>query len=224
MTARLDPVPADAYEALAAGGPALKEWHGLCSALAAGRQAVLLRKGGIHERGFDVREPVFYLFPTYLHQEPGKFRPGFRDLYAASAAENPGPDSVRIPAVAEVVGGAATTRREHLAALAAETAMTEEALALRYHWKPEQALHVLVVRVRPLVVPATVPMKPAYGGCRSWVKLGPVAGVELGPPARRDEQLLETLRRVREITGGAAAPAGAAPAASESTETPDRDP
>src|ERR1051325_10767172 len=51
---------------------ALKEWASVCSALEEGRQIILLRKGGILESigGFDLEHPQFFLFPTYLHQNP----------------------------------------------------------------------------------------------------------------------------------------------------------
>jgi len=45
---------------------ALKEWAVTCRALAEGRQAILLRKGGIGEAGgaFQVEHTRFWLLPT----------------------------------------------------------------------------------------------------------------------------------------------------------------
>jgi hypothetical protein len=51
---------------------ALKEWDTVCQALAARRQILLLRKGGIYESagGFEIENRQFLLFPTFLHQNP----------------------------------------------------------------------------------------------------------------------------------------------------------
>lgn len=181
---------------------ALKEWAAVIRGLERGRQAVLLRKGGIHERGFDVKAPRFWLFPTYLHQEPGKFRPEFRDWVDEVAREaDPSGARLTVRAAAEVVDSVSTTDRSRLPALAALTAMTAEELEHRYSWNLEQALHVLVVRTLPLVEPLELTMKPAWGGCRSWVEVDPPEGAVLGPPVL-DEQTLAGLRtQVHEILG-----------------------
>src|SRR5579862_4343324 len=49
---------------------ALKEWAAICKALALGRQAVLLRKGGIDESSgkFQLEHKDFWLYPTFVHQ------------------------------------------------------------------------------------------------------------------------------------------------------------
>ena len=69
--------------------PALKEWSAVVHALLDGRQRVLLRKGGIGEKRFDVtvaRE--FMLFPTVAHSHAERVRPQFRDLLAAAALDS----------------------------------------------------------------------------------------------------------------------------------------
>mgnify|MGYP003343766761 CR=1 FL=1 len=56
---------------------AFKEWAVICAELAAGRQSVILRKGGISEGagGFRVEHPAFLLFPTLYHQQREKVLP-----------------------------------------------------------------------------------------------------------------------------------------------------
>lgn len=62
---------------------ALKEWSAAVHALLAGRQVLLLRKGGIHEKRFVLPEPggdpaggtPFLLFPTVSHAHRGRVRP-----------------------------------------------------------------------------------------------------------------------------------------------------
>ena len=49
---------------------AFKEWAGICDALGAGRQCVILRKGGIAEGpgGFAPEHDAFWLYPTRVHE------------------------------------------------------------------------------------------------------------------------------------------------------------
>ena len=49
---------------------ALKEWAVTIAALAAGDQVLIVRKGGIGEKRFELPHPRFYLFPTFAHQRP----------------------------------------------------------------------------------------------------------------------------------------------------------
>ena len=56
---------------------ALKEWALVCKLLLEGRQAIMLRKGGIDEKGFWVEADEFFLYPTYFHQMAEKVRPEF---------------------------------------------------------------------------------------------------------------------------------------------------
>ena len=48
----------------------------VCDALLAGRQQLLLRKGGIHEgrKGFSFRHEAFALFPTRFHAQAAQIR------------------------------------------------------------------------------------------------------------------------------------------------------
>ncbi len=70
---------------------AFKEWAVTCMALATGRQSLLLRKGGIHERGgrFEVEHNEFWLFPTRFHQNPEEIRAEARPLLQQAALEAP---------------------------------------------------------------------------------------------------------------------------------------
>src|SRR6266545_131506 len=56
---------------------ALKEWAVVVEAIREGRQIILLRKGGIHERGdrFAAEAGEFLFFPTFEHQKPDLLKP-----------------------------------------------------------------------------------------------------------------------------------------------------
>ena len=73
---------------LTATTPALKEWSAAVHALLDGRQRVLLRKGGIGEKRFEVAAREFLLFPTVAHSHAERVRPEHRDLLDAAAADS----------------------------------------------------------------------------------------------------------------------------------------
>ncbi len=54
--------------------PALKEWSAAVHALLDGRQRVLLRKGGIGEKRFELAAREFLLFPTVAHSHAERVR------------------------------------------------------------------------------------------------------------------------------------------------------
>src|SRR4029078_10883002 len=80
---------------------ALKEWASVCDALESGRQIVLLRKGGIYEAAgeFELENPQFLLFPTYLHQNLNMLKPEGHAGFSAMSAE---PGEIRISAAGVV--------------------------------------------------------------------------------------------------------------------------
>ena len=57
--------------------PALKEWSAAVHAMLDGRQTVLLRKGGIHEKKFTLDSPHFVFFPTVAHSHAQRVRPAY---------------------------------------------------------------------------------------------------------------------------------------------------
>src|SRR4029077_16387625 len=85
---------------------AFKEWAVICRALALGKQALILRKGGIAETSgeFEVEHTRFWLFPTYLHQQNDAFRAGALPLLEQAEAGRPPAGVVRLSLFAEVTG------------------------------------------------------------------------------------------------------------------------
>ena len=66
---------------------ALKEWAAAVHALLDGRQTLLLRKGGIHEKRFSVRGSRFVVFPTVAHSHAECTRGEHADLLALGGAD-----------------------------------------------------------------------------------------------------------------------------------------
>src|SRR3954453_10707101 len=85
---------------------AFKEWAVICRALAEGRQAIILRKGGVAEEGgaFRVEHTRFWLFPTYAHQQRAGITPEALPLLEAAEAGRPPEGVVRLTHFAEVPG------------------------------------------------------------------------------------------------------------------------
>ena len=85
---------------------AFKEWAVICKALAEGKQAVILRKGGIAEEGgaFRVEHTRFWLFPTYVHQQGSGIKSELHTLLEQAEVEKPPAGMIRLSHFAEVTG------------------------------------------------------------------------------------------------------------------------
>lgn len=152
---------------------ALKEWAAVAAALLDGRQTVLLRKGGIHEKAFRVGGAWFVLFPTVAHSHRERVRAEhlpLLDVGAADVDEAEGTFVVRCGvSLVEVVPVA---RPEGLAQIADLHIWTEESVRVdRLEFRPRHPLQVLVVRAVALPEPVRLARRDEYGGCRSWLEL-----------------------------------------------------
>nr|MDQ5818405.1 DUF1802 family protein [Actinomycetota bacterium] len=58
----------------------LKEWAVTVRALERGDTALVVRKGGIREKAFAVKDSRFLLLPGYEHQRPELLKPEYREL------------------------------------------------------------------------------------------------------------------------------------------------
>ncbi|SPM43509.1 Uncharacterized protein MNAB215_5735 [Mycobacterium numidiamassiliense] len=184
---------------LTATVPALKEWSAAVHALLDGRQHVLLRKGGIGEKRFEVAAQEFLLFPTVAHSHAERVRPEHRDLLAAAEGDSTG-DRLVIRAAAKVVAAVSVNRPDGLEAIQDLHIWTAESVrADRLDFRPKHKLAVLVVSVTPLREPVRIARTPEYAGCTSWVQL-PVRP-ELETPLGDDAALAEVAARVRGAVG-----------------------
>ena len=182
---------------------ALKEWSAAVQALLQGRQTVLLRKGGIHEKRFTVRGSEFLVFPTVAHSHAESTRAEFADLLSLGR-----PDvldsAVVVRTQLSVVDVIPVRRPNRIAELEPFHIWTTDSVrANRIDFRPRHELTAIVVRARPLVEPMTVPLLPEYGGCRSWVDLALPTGPGVDDPVLDDQTLLEVARRVRDAVGPA---------------------
>lgn len=179
--------------------PALKEWSAAVHALLDGRQTVLLRKGGIHEKRFAVQAPEFILFPTIAHSHAERVRPEHADLLTA-AAQDSAEDTVTIRAGAKVVAAVEVNRPGGIEELEPLHIWTAESVqADRLDFRPKHRLTVLVVQVSPLRTPIRLARTPEFAGCKSWVEL-PVHP-EWDAAVHDDAMLRDVAERVRSSVG-----------------------
>ncbi len=179
--------------------PALKEWSAAVHAMLDGRQTVLLRKGGIHEKRFTVDSPHFLFFPTVAHSHPQRVRPEHRDLLEQAAADSTEADVV-LRAGAKVVAAVEVNRPGNLKDIAVHHIWTDESVrADRLDFRPKHRLTVLVVQVSPLAQPERLRRMPEYAGCTSWVQR-PVNPM-WATPVHDDATLRDDAARVRASVG-----------------------
>ena len=148
----------------------LKEWATVCRALESGLQVVLLRKGGIYESAgeFELEHPQFLLFPTYLHQNLQMLKP---EAHAGFEPHNAEPRQVRLSAAGVVTDIVRLHSRAQMDALDIEHVWTRPLIDMRFSYRPENPLYLLLVRTYRLARPQTIENTPAYAGCKSWVPL-----------------------------------------------------
>jgi hypothetical protein len=172
---------------------ALKEWAGICQALAEGRQALLLRKGGIAEPagGFDVEHVRFWLFPTFVHQQREGLQEEAWPLLEQSEAQKPPAGTVRLTHFAEVDGIYRVRELAPLLLLAHLHLYSPQTVKQRFHYRVPE-LYVLPVRVWRAAEVHELPDTAYYQGCKSWVELERALPTD-GATAALPEQALNDL-------------------------------
>ena len=151
-------------------GTGLKEWASVCRALEEGRQVLLLRKGGISESAgeFEVETPQFVLFPTFLHQNVKMLKDAEHAGFAPASAE---PATLTLSSAASVTDVIRLQSRGQMDELEEEHIWTAPLIDMRFDYRPEKPLYLLLLRVYRLGEVVTVENTPDYAGCKSWVPL-----------------------------------------------------
>jgi hypothetical protein len=184
---------------------AFKEWAVVVDALGRGEQLLILRKGGIAEGrdGFQVGHERFLLFPTLFHQQRENIVPAAQARYDAIAPALPGPETLRLEFVAEVVAARKLGSLAEAERLRGQHIWRDEVVSERFDWGKEQAIHALALRVRRLPRRIELPMLPSYGGCRSWIEVAEEIPTEGPVPVLDDDAFAEKLAAFVAATGGA---------------------
>ena len=131
---------------------------------------MLLRKGGISESigGFELENREFLLFPTYLHQNLDMLKPSEHAGLEPQSAE---PEEVVISAAGVISDILQLKSRQQIEAIDDEHVWTPPLIDMRFNYRPQNPLYLLLVRAYRLQAPIKVNNTPAYAGCKSWVPL-----------------------------------------------------
>jgi hypothetical protein len=173
---------------------ALKEWQVVIDLLSQGRQSILLRKGGIQEGpgGFSIQHDRFAFMPTRLHQKPEMLLPEFRDMADGGDVE---PETFGLTHGGRVDETLVVPSREALDRLDGLHGWDEPYLEMRWNYRPERPLYLVIVRAYELSEPRRLRNTYEVAGCRSWVPLEPAAA--FGQAVMDDEAADEVRQRVR---------------------------
>jgi hypothetical protein len=181
-------------------GVAFKEWAGVCDALIAGRQAIVIRKGGISETAgpgaFAPEYPEFWLLPTWVHQAEQGLRVAGGKSPTAHPVDRDG--AVLIQGLVDVDGIGYVKNEETLLALEEFHIFTAETILKRFHYR-RPGLWVLGARVWRREAGFTLAPTPELAGCKTWVFLEqpvPTAGLE---PVLDDAQWASRRDQLRAI-------------------------
>jgi hypothetical protein len=179
---------------------ALKEWEVTVNALLEGKTVMLLRKGGIHERGgrFQVAHEQILLYPTYEHQQPFLLKPKYAELvYPVTPGWRP--EKVRINSWAEITDIFPVHNEATVNALLPFHIWNEHFISDRLKWKPNQPLYILLLRAYKLPQVQEIPYRPEYGGCKSWIKLAESISVQGAEPVLPNSTYASIEGEVRSI-------------------------
>lgn len=180
---------------------AFKEWAVICRALADGRQALILRKGGIAEGGgaFRPEHARFLLYPSYFHEQHRTgIKPDLMPLLDAAEADRPPAGRLRLTHFATVGGVTHVTNLDAALALDPLHGWTADTVRQRFHYRTP-GLYVLGVRVYRLAEPLEAAERPEYAGCKTWVELDAGASTEGATPVMTDAAFADYLGRVNAV-------------------------
>ena len=148
-----------------------KDWGLICAALGAGKQSLILRKGGIAEGrdGFRFKHQAFYLFPTQYHQQAACVRP--EAAAALGPVKPPTQGVVEIRYLFALEWAVWIDDWAVVARLEPFHIWREGVVRERFEYDDQRGLQCAFGRVHRLEPAWTFLDRPSYGGCRSWVTL-----------------------------------------------------
>ena len=183
--------------AIKPGQNALKEWAIAIDALTTGKTIILLRKGGIREKSFQVKHSSIWLYPTYEHQKPDMLKPEYAKS-VTTVESGWHPSTVKIESCAELTDVLPVSDREQIEALLPYHVWNERMISDRLKWKPQQPITVLLLRVYRLTSSYIIPYKEAYGGCKSWIDLVEPIPTDNLIPVMEDNKYAQTVEEIKQ--------------------------
>ncbi len=179
---------------------ALKEWAVAVEALQKGKTIILLRKGGIKEvkKGFQVKYPKFWLYPTYEHQKPELLKPE----YAAKVTPVESgwhPAKITISVCGEITKVIPLQDRAKVEALQPYHIWNEPMISDRLSWQSDRPILLLLLRAYRLPQEKIIPFDRAYGGCKSWIDLAEPISTETLVPVLDNEVYQQKVAEITEL-------------------------
>ena len=160
---------------------ACKEWASVCSALASGRQSILLRKGGIAEPtgDFQVQSNWFWLYPTYVHQQQNQLRETEwlekGEMFKTHAKK------ILFFHLAEVVETFHVMNLDIVEKLEPFHVLSKECIGSRFAYRTP-GLTVMLIKIHKVLEPVEIDETPFYLGCKSWANLeSPLNAIDSTP-------------------------------------------
>ncbi|MFH7027578.1 MAG: DUF1802 family protein [Heteroscytonema crispum UTEX LB 1556] len=181
---------------------ALKEWAVAINALERGKTIMLLRKGGIHERGgrFQVAHERILLYPTYEHQQTFMLKAEYANL-VCPVTSGWHPETSRIGSWAEITDILPVADESTVNALLPFHIWNEYFISDRLKWKPRQPLYILLLRTYTLPQIHEIPYLAEYGGCKSWIDLAQSIDLQGAEPVLSDFTYNQLVEEIRGIVG-----------------------
>ena len=176
------------------------------NALAAGKQIMVLRKGGIHrdDKEFRVVHREFLLYPTYEHQQAELLKDDYHQDLAETLKEDDVPGLVTLSCWTEVTDLFELREDETLERLSPYHIWTSQYAGKRLHWRPKHPLAVALLRVYRLQQPQALPVLDEYEGCKSWVDLGQEVPLGYMAPVLADDEYERKADEIRHALGAVA--------------------
>lgn len=176
---------------------AFKEWAAVCEALAAGRQTIILRKGGLQDEIESIRRACqgFWLYPTNFHQQADVLSSDAGEFIERATATRPPMGQIALRLFAKLSYLNELTTEEMALRLNGLHIWSESTVRQRFAYR-YPLLFLLGVRVYSLKEAILIPESPAMAGCKSWVDLPTTVATENIVPVLTDPQFASQLARV----------------------------
>ncbi len=178
---------------------ALKEWHATIAALEAGRQILLLRKGGLldPEGAFALEYSQFWLAPTRFHQDETLVKPA--DIAFLQSPPKPGVLPIRSYARVEKTWTIPFEESEKLAHL--DHIWSARWLDSRFDYQKEKPLLVVALRVFAASAPVNTKLDARDSGCKSWIENTLLPSMKNTSPALGETDFSAKLQAAERILG-----------------------
>jgi hypothetical protein len=111
------------------------------------------------------------------------------------------PPQVRLGAAGVVTDIVRVGSRAEVDAVDDEHVWAPPLIDMRFSYRPDNPLYVLLVRAYRLPEPVTVENTPQYAGCKSWVPLGRSIAVGGARPVLGDGEYESRRRRILDVVG-----------------------